>query len=59
MATAIAPEKAQQSLRDKKRKLYREAVLDAAERVFGDEGYEATKAADRSQSKTLAEQWRD
>lgn len=43
MTTAIAPEKAQQSLKDKKRELYREAVLDAAERVFGDEGYEATK----------------
>lgn len=43
MVTAIAPEKAQKSLKDKKRELYREAVLDAAERVFGDEGYEATK----------------
>lgn len=43
MATAIAPEKPQKSLKDKKRELYREAVLDAAERVFGDEGYEATK----------------
>ncbi len=43
MATAIAPEKAQQSLKDRKRELYREAVLDAAERVFGSEGYEATK----------------
>ena len=43
MPTAIAPEKAQQSLKDRKRELYREAVLDAAERVFGDEGYEATK----------------
>ena len=43
MATAIAPEKAQKSLKDRKRELYREAVLDAAERVFGDEGYEATK----------------
>ena len=43
MTTAIAPENAQQSLKHKKRELYREAVLDAAERVFGDEGYEATK----------------
>lgn len=43
MPTAIAPEKAQKSIKDKKRELYREAVLDAAERVFGDEGYEATK----------------
>jgi AcrR family transcriptional regulator len=43
MPTAIAPKKAQKSLKDKKRELYREAVLDAAERVFGDEGYEATK----------------
>jgi len=43
MPTAIAREKRQKSLKDKKRELYREAVLDAAERVFGDEGYEATK----------------
>jgi AcrR family transcriptional regulator len=43
MATAAAPEKAQQTLKEKKRELYREAILDAAERVFGDEGYEATK----------------
>jgi AcrR family transcriptional regulator len=43
MATAIAPKKRQKSLKDKKRELYREAVLDAAERVFGDEGYESTK----------------
>jgi AcrR family transcriptional regulator len=35
--------KAQESLRDKKRELYRGAVLDAAERVFGEVGYEATK----------------
>ena len=35
--------KAQESLRDKKRELYRRAVLDAAERVFGEVGYEATK----------------
>ena len=43
MPTAIATEKRQKSLKAKKRELYREAVLDAAERVFGDEGYEATK----------------
>ena len=43
MVTATAEKAAQQSLRQKKRELYREAVLDAAERVFGDEGYEATK----------------
>ena len=35
--------KAQESLRDKKRELYRGAILDAAERVFGEVGYEATK----------------
>jgi AcrR family transcriptional regulator len=35
--------KAQESLRDKKRELYRGAVLNAAERVFGEVGYEATK----------------
>jgi AcrR family transcriptional regulator len=34
---------AQESLRDKKRALYRGAALDAAERVFGEVGYEATK----------------
>lgn len=34
---------AQESLRDKKRELYRGAALDAAERVFGEVGYEATK----------------
>ena len=43
MAAAVHPENAQQSLKDRKRTLYREAVLDAAERVFGDEGYDATK----------------
>lgn len=43
MSTAPAVAKAQESLRDKKRELYREAILDAAERVFGEEGYEATK----------------
>ncbi|MDH3200440.1 MAG: TetR/AcrR family transcriptional regulator [Myxococcales bacterium] len=43
MLTAEAAAEAQESLRDKKRELYREAVLDAAERVFGELGYEATK----------------
>lgn len=43
MSTHSAAVKAQESLRDKKRELYREAILDAAERVFGEEGYEATK----------------
>lgn len=43
MSTALAPDQPQKSLKAKKRALYREAVLDAAERVFGDEGYEATK----------------
>jgi AcrR family transcriptional regulator len=43
MSTTAAVPKAQESLRDRKRELYREAVLDAAERVFGEEGYEATK----------------
>lgn len=43
MPAPAAAAKAQQSLKDKKRALYREAILDAAERVFGEEGYEATK----------------
>jgi AcrR family transcriptional regulator len=43
VSTTPALAKAQESLRDRKRELYREAVLDAAERVFGEEGYEATK----------------
>ena len=43
MVAASAAENAQLSLKEKKRALYREAILDAAERVFGDEGYEATK----------------
>ncbi len=43
MSTTAAIAKAQESLRDRKRELYREAILDAAERVFGEEGYEATK----------------
>ncbi|NNE17512.1 MAG: TetR/AcrR family transcriptional regulator [Myxococcales bacterium] len=43
MSTLSTAVKAQESLRDRKRELYREAILDAAERVFGEEGYEATK----------------
>ena len=43
MSTTTATTKAQESLRDRKRELYREAILDAAERVFGEVGYEATK----------------
>ena len=44
MSTRSTAQKAQQeSIRDKKRALYRTAVLDAAERVFGEEGYESTK----------------
>jgi len=43
VSTTASVAKAQQSLRGKKRDLYREAILDAAERVFGEEGYEATK----------------
>jgi AcrR family transcriptional regulator len=43
MSTTVSIATAQQSLRGKKRELYREAVLDAAEQVFGEDGYEATK----------------
>ena len=43
MSTTAALPKAQESLRDRKRELYRETILDAAEWVFGEEGYEATK----------------
>lgn len=43
VSTLSRAAKAQESLRDKKRELYREAILDSAERVFGEEGYEATK----------------
>lgn len=43
MSASGAAARAQQSLKDRKRDLYRKAVLDAAERVFGEEGYEATK----------------
>ena len=40
---SIQPVAAQERLRDKKRDLYRTAILDAAERVFGELGYDATK----------------
>lgn len=43
MAPSLSAQSPQQSLKDRKRTLYREAILDAAERVFGDDGYEATK----------------
>ncbi len=43
MSTVQTPAKAQENLRDRKRELYRDAVLDAAERVFGEVGFEATK----------------
>ncbi|MBW2159743.1 MAG: TetR/AcrR family transcriptional regulator, partial [Deltaproteobacteria bacterium] len=43
MSMTASTAKAQESLRDKKRELYRGAALDAAERVFGEVGYEATK----------------
>jgi len=43
VSTSAAFAKAQESLRDRKRDLYREAILDAAERVFAEDGYEATK----------------
>lgn len=43
MAPSLSAQSPQQSLKDRKRALYREAILDAAERVFGDDGYEATK----------------
>ena len=43
MSTVVSFAKAQESLRGKKRELYREAILDAAEHVFGEEGYDATK----------------
>jgi AcrR family transcriptional regulator len=43
VSTTASSPRAQESLRDKKRELYRGAVLDAAERVFGEVGYEATK----------------
>ena len=43
MSTATKAESPQETLRDRKRGLYREAILDAAERVFGEVGYDATK----------------
>jgi len=43
VSTSAAFTKAQESLRDRKRDLYRGAILDAAERVFAEDGYEATK----------------
>jgi AcrR family transcriptional regulator len=43
VSTSAAVVTAQESLRNRKRELYREAILDAAERVFGEEGYEATR----------------
>jgi AcrR family transcriptional regulator len=43
MTATLSSEGPQQTLKDRKRELYREAILDAAERVFGDDGYEATK----------------
>jgi AcrR family transcriptional regulator len=43
VSTSAAFARAQESLRERKRELYREAILDAAERVFAEEGYEATK----------------
>jgi AcrR family transcriptional regulator len=43
MAASGTAARAQQNLRDRKRDLYRKAIVDAAERVFGEEGYEATK----------------
>jgi AcrR family transcriptional regulator len=43
VSTSAAVVTAQESLRHRKRELYREAILDAAERVFGEEGYEATR----------------
>lgn len=43
MSAPASAQSPQRSLKDKKRELYREAILDAAERVFGDDGYEATK----------------
>ncbi|MGB5811382.1 MAG: TetR/AcrR family transcriptional regulator [Polyangiales bacterium] len=43
MSTAQSATKAHENLKDKKRALYRDAVLDAAEQVFGELGYEATK----------------
>jgi AcrR family transcriptional regulator len=43
MSTPPSRTPAQQSLRERKREVYRESVLDAAERVFGEQGYDTTK----------------
>jgi len=43
MSTPSSRTRARQSLRERKREVYREALLDAAERVFGERGYEPTK----------------
>lgn len=41
----MSPTAARDKLKDARRKLYRVAVLDAAERIFADFGYEATKVS--------------
>ncbi len=43
MSTSPSRTPAQRSLRERKREVYRESLLDAAERVFGEQGYETTK----------------
>jgi len=42
----MVPTDARDRLKDARRELYREAVLDAAEGIFADSGYEATRVAD-------------
>lgn len=42
----MAAPHARDRLKDARRELYREAVLDAAERIFAESGYEAAKVAD-------------
>lgn len=42
----MSPTAARDRLKDARRELYRGAVLDAAERIFAESGYEATKVAD-------------